>query len=89
MLELRQLHDSETTTSEKLPLLQSAVASLAQNSLVKVQKSEELFENLEENCTSGLQLLLSSDASTPVRETCSAIVKRLVYEKVSYYRLKS
>ena len=47
MLELRKLHDSETTASEKLPLLQSAVASLAQNSLFKVQKSEELFENLQ------------------------------------------
>ena len=38
MLELRKLHDSETTASEKLPLLQSAVASLAQNSPQEFQQ---------------------------------------------------
>ena len=48
----------------------------------KVKTSEDLFKDLEENSNTGLQLLLSSDASSPVRETCVAIVKRLVQEKV-------
>ena len=79
---LQQLLENKSTTTERLPVLQSAVPSLAQSSVEKVKNAEDLFEDLEENCHTGLRLLLSSDASSPVRETCVAIVKRLVQEKV-------
>ena len=72
----------EITNTERLPALQNTVPSLAQSSVEKVKTSEDLFKDLEENSNTGLQLLLSSEASSPVRETCVAIVKRLVQEKV-------
>ena len=80
ILALQQLLENKITNIEKL---QSTVPSLAQSSVEKVKNSEDLFKDLEENSNTGLQLLLSSDASSPVRETCVAIVKRLVQEKVS------
>ena len=82
ILALQQLLENKITNIEKLPALQSTVPSLAQSSVEKVKTSEDLFKDLEENSNTGLQLLLSSEASSPVRETCVAIVKRLVQEKV-------
>ena len=79
---LQQLLENKNTTTERLPVLQSAVPSIAQSSVEKVKNADDLFVELEENSNTGLQLLLSSDASSPVRETCVAIVKRLVQEKV-------
>ena len=77
IIALQQLLENKITNIE------STVPSLAQSSVEKVKNSEDLFKDLEENSNTGLQLLLSSDASSPVRETCVAIVKRLVQEKVS------
>ena len=82
ILALQQQLESKITSTERLPALQSIVPTLAQSSVEKVKNSEDLFEDLQENCNTGLQILLSSEASEPVRETCVAIVKRLVREKV-------
>ena len=79
---LQQQLENKITNTERLPALQSTVPSLAQSSVEKVKNSEDLFKDLEQNCQTGLQLLLSSEASAPVREMCVAIVKRLVHEKV-------
>ena len=79
---LQQQLENKITNTERLPALQITVPSLAQSSVEKVKNSEDLFKDLEQNCQTGLQLLLSSEASAPVRETCVAIVKRLVHEKV-------
>ena len=82
ILALQHLLENKITNAERLPALQSTVPSLAQSSVEKVKNSEDLFKDLEENSNTGLQLLLSSEASSPVRGTCVAIVKRLVQEKV-------
>ena len=79
---LQQQLENKITNTERLPALQITVPGLAQSSVEKVKNSEDLFKDLEQNCQTGLQLLLSSEASAPVRETCVAIVKRLVHEKV-------
>ena len=82
ILVFQELLENKTANTERLPALQSAVPCLAQSSVEKVKHSEDLFKDLEENSSTGLQLLLSSEASSPVRDTCKAIVKRLVHDKV-------
>ena len=63
-------------------VLEGAVPGLAQGSLGRIRDGHTLFDSLESDTLASLGILLPTDTSQAVREATTAIVGRLVREKV-------
>lgn len=66
-------------------VLEGAVPGLAQGSLARIRDAHTLFVSLESDTLASLGILLSTDTSRAVRETTTAIVGRMVREKVGLH----
>ena len=66
-------------------VLEGAVPGLAQGSLARIRDAHTLFVSLESDTLASLGILISTDTSQAVRETTTAIVGRMVREKVGLH----